>query len=73
MTEPKAEPEEKESGAGRRPQNLRQPHGSHQIGEFFSDVVGEWLALVRVPGPSTGWNTEVWPVCHSRQGPELSP
>lgn len=54
MTEPKAEPEEKESGAGRRPQNLRQPHGSHQIGEFFSDVVGEWLALVRVPGPSTG-------------------
>ena len=26
LTEPKAEPEEKESGAGRRPQNLRQNH-----------------------------------------------
>lgn len=60
MTEPKAEPEEKESEAGRRPQNLRQPHGSHQIGEFFSDVVGEWLASVRVPGPSAGRSTEVW-------------
>lgn len=54
LTEP--QPEEMKSGAGRNPQNPRQPYRSRQIGEFFSNVVGDRLAPLHLLYRST----EIW-------------